>query len=32
MGSSDNRDAHTSIAIAANFEVGFLPLLGEHGG
>jgi hypothetical protein len=26
MGSSDNGDAHTSIAMSANFEVGFLPL------
>jgi hypothetical protein len=31
MGSSDNCDAHTSIEIAANFRIGFLPLLGEHG-
>jgi hypothetical protein len=32
MGCSDNGNAHTSINIAADFGVGFLPLLGEHGG
>jgi hypothetical protein len=33
MGCSDNGNAHTSILdIAADFRVGFLPLLGEHGG
>jgi hypothetical protein len=29
---SDNGNTHTSIGIAADFRVGFLPLLGEHGG
>jgi hypothetical protein len=32
MGSSDNGDAHTSIDIAANFRVEFLPLLGDQHG
>jgi hypothetical protein len=32
MGCSDNGNAHTSINIAADFRVGFLPLLDEHGG
>jgi hypothetical protein len=32
MSCSDNGNAHTSIDIAADFRVGFLPLLGEHGG
>ncbi len=31
MGCSDNGNAHTSIYIAADFRIGFLPFLGEHG-
>jgi hypothetical protein len=32
MGCSGNGNAHMSIDIAADFRLGFLPLLGEHGG
>jgi hypothetical protein len=32
MGSSNNGNAHTSIVTVADSGLGFLPLLGEHGG